>query len=63
MIMEKVYLPYELCANLMDCLCAIAYNVTHDIKASENYARNRFEFLLGEFEETNGFEFEIIEED
>ena len=61
--MEKVYLPYKLCADLMDCLAAVAYNVTNDIEASEHYAKNRFEFLLGEFEETNGFEFAIIEED
>ena len=61
--MEKVYLPYELCANLMNCLTAVAYNVTHDIKASEYYARNRFVFLLGELEEINGFEFEIIKRD
>ena len=61
--MEKVYLPYKLCADLMDCLAALAYNVTNDIKASEYYAKNRFEFLLGEFEEINGFEFSIIEED
>lgn len=57
----KIYLPYKLCADLMDCLAAVAYNVTNDIEASEHYAKNRFAFLLTEFEDINGFEFVIIE--
>ena len=61
--MEKVYLPYKLCSDLMDCLFAVAYNVTNDEDASKHYAKNRFEFLLGEFEQTNGFQFAIIEDE
>ena len=61
MTKEKVYLPYKLCADLMDCLAAVAYNVTNDIEQSEHYAKNRFEFLLTEFEVENGFEFAIID--
>ena len=61
--MEKVYLPYKLCSDLMDCLAAVAYNVTGDLEVSKHYAQNRFEYLLGEFEATNGFEFAIITED
>jgi len=60
--MEKVQLPYKLCNDLMDCLGALAYNVTYDLKASEQYARDRFVALLEEFETKNGFKFEIIEE-
>ena len=57
--MEKVIITEKLCDTLMDCLAALAYSVTGDIEASEHYAKNRFIYLLKEFEEVNGFEFAI----
>jgi hypothetical protein len=59
----KVIIPYKLCSDLMDCLAALAFNVTGDIKLSEIYAKSEFQSIMNAWEETNNFEFEITEED
>lgn len=61
--METVKVPYKLCSDLMDCLAALAFNVTYDMGKSEYYAKEVFCTLMSEWEEINGFKFEIVEED
>lgn len=57
----KVKVTQKLCDTMMDCFAALAYTVTGDLKASEKYAKNRFLAIMYEWEDVNGFEFEIVE--
>lgn len=61
--MKTVKIPYKLCHDLMDCLGALAFNVTLDIEKSEHYAQETFYTLLSEWQDINHFIFDIVEED
>ena len=59
----KVTLTYKLCESLMDDLACLCYSVTGDIALSDSYAKSKFLAITKEWENLNGFEFEILEED
>ena len=59
----KVALTEKLCTDLMDCLFCLSYSVTRDLEGSERYAKSKFVDITSQWEELNGFEFEIITSD
>jgi hypothetical protein len=61
MTKEKVTITYKLCEQLMDDLACLCYSVTGDIEGSELYAKRTFMGILGEWEDLNGFEFDIVD--
>jgi hypothetical protein len=61
--METVKIPFKLCYDLINCLEALAFNVTHDMEKSEYYAQETFCTLLSEWQEVNNFTFDVVEED